>query len=140
MDPVTIVAAAATALITAITTDSWQVAQTAMVKLWRRVHPSRAEIIKDELAEVRLELLKAHEQGDAATEQGLEAEWRRRLGRLVATDPTVIEELQQVLDTVLTPLANKTDGNKTNQIIMNAQASGRARVYQAGRDIHINER
>ena len=140
MDPVTLVAVAATALITAVTTDSWQAAQTAIVKLWRRVHPSHAETIRDELAEVRQEVIKAHKQGDTDIEQGLEADWRRKLGRLVATDPTIIEELQQVLDTVLTPLANTADINKTSQIIMNAQAGGGARVYQAGRDIHVNKR
>jgi hypothetical protein len=57
----------------------------------------------------------------------------------VAADPTIIEELQQVLDIVLTPLANTTDINQTSQIIMNAQASGGARVYQAGRDVNVNK-
>jgi hypothetical protein len=137
MDPATLAAAAATALIAAITTDGWEQARSAIVGLWRRVHPKRAETISDELAEARQEALTARQHGDAGTEEGLAADWQRRLRRLLDTDPGVAAELQRVLDDVFTPALRPADHDRVSRIVMKAQASDHGRVFQAGRDMHI---
>lgn len=137
MDPATLAAAAATGLIAALTTDAWEQARSAIVGLWRRVHPERTQTIGDELAEVRQEALAARRQGDSGTEQGLEADWQRRLRRLLDADPGVAEELQRVLDDVLTPALGPADQERVGHIAIEAHASGHGRIFQAGRDMHI---
>jgi hypothetical protein len=139
MDPATLAAAAASGLIAALTTNAWQQARSAIVGLWRRVHPSRAETIGEELVEVRQEALAARHQGDADAEEGLVADWQRRLRRLLEADSEVATELQHVLDDVLTPALDPADQQRVGQIVMKAQASGHGRVFQAGRDMHVTE-
>ena len=51
MDPV--VAAFGTALVGAIATDAWQQVREAVISLWRRVHPQKADDIGTELDELR---------------------------------------------------------------------------------------
>jgi hypothetical protein len=137
MDPATLAAAAASGLIAALTTDAWEQARSAIVGLWRRVHPSRAETIREELAEVRQEALAARQQGDADTEEDLIADWQRRLRRLLEADPEIATELQRVLDDVFTPALDSTDQQRIGQIVMKAQATGHGRVFQAGRDMNV---
>jgi hypothetical protein len=137
MDPATLAAAAASGLVAALTTDAWEQARSAIVGLWRRVHPNRAETIEDELAEVREEALAARQQGDADTEEGLIADWQRRLRRLLEADPEIAAELQRVLDDVFTPALDSADQQRIGQIVMKAQATGHGRVFQAGRDMHV---
>ena len=137
MDPATLAAAAASGLVAALTTDAWEQARSAIVGLWRRVHPNRAETIEDELAEVRQEALAARQQGDADAEEGLIADWQRRLRRLLEADPEIAAELQRVLDDVFTPALDSADQQRIGQIVMKAQATGHGRVFQAGRDMHV---
>jgi hypothetical protein len=137
MDPLTM--AAATALVNAMATDAWQTARSAVVRLWRRVHPGRAEVIEGELAEVREEVLQAREVSDSAAEQELAAEWQRRLKRLLQADPGLEGELRQILDNELVPLLPSAERSQVSSILMKATASGNARIYQAGHDLHITE-
>jgi hypothetical protein len=139
MDPATLAAAAASGLIAALTTNAWEQARSAIVGLWRRVHPNRAETIGEELVEARQEALAARQQGDADAEEGLVADWQRRLRRLLEADPEIATELQRVLDDVLTPALDAADQQRVGQIVMKAQASGHGRVFQAGRDMHVTE-
>jgi hypothetical protein len=136
MDPTTLTLAAATGLVEALTTNAWEQARSAIVGLWRRVHPARAETINEELAEVRQEALTAGTQGDAEAKQGLVDDWQRRLRRLIEADPNIAGELQRVLEEVLIPAIPSTDQQRIGEISMKARASGHAHVYQAGRDIH----
>jgi hypothetical protein len=139
VDPATLAAAAAAALIAAITTDAWQQATSAIVGLWRRVHPNRAETIEEELAEARQYALAAREQGDADAGEGLAADWQRRLKRLLDADPDAAGELQRVMEDLLTPSLAPADQERVGSIVLKAQATGHGRVYQAGRDMHITE-
>jgi hypothetical protein len=139
MDPATLAAATATGLIAALTTDAWEQTRSALVSLWRRVHPNRAEAISEELAEVRQEALEARRQGDAVAEQGLTADWQRRLRRLLDIDPQIAIELQNILEGVISPTINDADQRRIAQIVMNANATGHGRVYQAGRDLHVSD-
>lgn len=138
MDPV--VLAAGTALVGAMATDAWQQARTGAVGLWRRVHPERVPAVEAELEEVRGEVLAARQAGDQEAEDALAGEWRRRLARLVAADPGVGTELQQLLDQVWKPLLGEDERAQLQHISMQATASGHGRVYQAGRDQSITDK
>jgi ABC-type cobalamin transport system ATPase subunit len=138
MDPLVI--AAATALVGAMATDAWETARSAIVRLWRRVHPDRAEAIGGELTEVRGEVLQAREASDTTVEQELTAEWQRRIHRLLQADPSVAEDLQRILADELVPLLPAAERSQVSSIMMKATASGQARVYQAGHDLNITER
>lgn len=138
MDP--IVLAAGTALVTAMATDAWQGARDGVVALWRKARPAQAEIIEAELDEVRRQVLDARRDGDADTEQALAGSWQVRLQQFLRQDPALAGELKRVLDEVLTPVLEPADQVRIGSIVMKASASGRGRVYQAGRDQHIKER
>lgn len=128
---------AATALVQLLTTDGWERAKSAVGSLWQRVHPDSVATLAIELADSRAALLAAREVGDDQAERDLEGEWRGRLGRLVAADPRVADELPQLLQELRAALSETAEA-QTGHIDMRAHASGHARVYQAGRDQHIS--
>jgi hypothetical protein len=138
VDP--LVLAAATALVTAMATDGWQQARSGAVALWRRVHPERVTAIEAELGEVRTELLAAREASDAPAEEGLVADWQRKLRRLLAEDPQLAGELRRVLDEQWTPLLGAAERTAVDVIVQSASATGHGQVYQAGRDQNIYKR
>ncbi|MBF8190206.1 hypothetical protein ITP53_31670 [Nonomuraea sp. K274] len=129
MDPV--VVAAGSALVTAMATDAWQQARTAVVALWRRFHPEQAGPLEAELAEVRAQVLAARLDGDTDTEEALAGAWRLRLAQLLRQSPEAGAELRRLLDERLTPAA------APRTIEMNATAHDESRVYQSGGDMHI---
>ncbi|PZG19841.1 hypothetical protein [Nonomuraea aridisoli] len=138
MDP--IVLAAGTALVTAMATDAWQSARDGAVALWRKVRPEQAEVVEAELIEAREQVLEARRDGDVDTEQALAGVWQVRLQQLLRADPSLAGEIQRVLDEVLTPALQPADQERIGSLVMKAKASGRGRVYQAGRDQTIQER
>ncbi|MFY1631894.1 hypothetical protein ACN27F_01215 [Solwaraspora sp. WMMB335] len=138
IDP--IAAATGAALIQAIATDAWEKARDGAVALWRRVRPQQADAVAAELAEVRDEVLTARRDGDTDAEQGLVDDWQRKLQRLIRQDPAFAAELRSLLDDTLTPLLPPADHQQAGSITMKATARGKGRVYQAGRDQHINEK
>ncbi|MEU9397625.1 hypothetical protein AB0D86_47615 [Streptomyces sp. NPDC048324] len=138
MDPIAL--AAGTTLVGAMANDAWQGARSAMTALWRRVRPEQADAIDAELAETRAQILSARAAGELEIEQVLAADWQLRLQALVRTNPTVADELQNLLDTRLTPLLATDERSAVGSVGMKAKASGSGRVYQAGRDQHITER
>jgi hypothetical protein len=130
-----------TALVTLLATDAWEKSKSAAGALWQRVHPERAETVQAELVEARAEVLAARAAGDDAVESELVMEWRRRLRRLLTTDPTVATELRRLLDEELAPALSATGRTWTGNVDMRAEASGNARVYQVGQgNQHITER
>ncbi|MET7339236.1 hypothetical protein [Nonomuraea sp. NPDC005650] len=138
MDP--IIVATGTALVTAMATDGWQAARAGAVALWRKVRPEQAEVVEAELAEVREQLLEARRDGDADTEQALAGAWQVRLQHLLRADPSLAQEIERVVDEVLTPVLELAGQERVGSLVMKASASGHGRVYQAGRDQPINER
>ncbi|MDK1472597.1 hypothetical protein QNO07_04000 [Streptomyces sp. 549] len=135
----TLVLAAGTALVSSMATDTWEQARSMAVGLWRRVHPERTRAIEDELEEVRAELLAARAAGQSDVEEGLAEDWQRRLRRLLRDDPNLRDELQRVLDEEWRPMLPADAQDRLTTITMNATASGRARVYQAGGNQTIHE-
>ncbi|MFF5938447.1 hypothetical protein [Streptomyces sp. NPDC012508] len=127
---------AGSAVVTLMATDAWERTRDGVVALWRRASPSRADGVEGELDATRDDLLAAREDGDDLTEQELREEWAGRLRRLLREQPEVAEQLRLIL-AEFDPDSGAT-GAVTVQ--MRAEASGRGRVYQAGRDQHIAER
>ncbi|MEU6945299.1 hypothetical protein ABZ957_08685 [Streptomyces sp. NPDC046316] len=127
---------AGSAVVTLMATDAWERTRDGVVALWRRASPSRADGVEGELDATRDDLLAAREDGDDLTEQELREEWVGRLRRLLREQPEVAEQLRLVLAEF------DPDSRETSAVTvqMRAEASGRGRVYQAGRDQHIAER
>lgn len=130
---------AATTVVQLLATAAWEQASSAVGRLWRRVHPERAETVQAELADSRAEVLAARQAGDEQAEQALVGEWHGRLRRLVADDSQLADELRRVVAELRSALAD-TDAPQGTTITMQATALGTSRVYQAGRDVHVTTR
>lgn len=115
-------------------TDAWQRMREGMASLWRRGHEERAEAVVADLDATREDLLAALAAGDTDVEAELRSEWRGRIRRLLTNRPEVAEDLRRLLDEF------GPRESTAAPISQHATASGRARVYQAGRDQHISER
>ncbi|MFI0976188.1 hypothetical protein ACH4SP_04060 [Streptomyces sp. NPDC021093] len=139
MEPIAVVAA--TALVGAMATDGWQRARDGIVALWQRVHPERAQTIEAELTELRDDVLavRAQQDGDSRAEEGLAAEWERRLGRLLRQNAALEAELRRVLDEELTPLLPRQERERVTNIEMRAIAMDHGRNYLAAGDLHVND-
>ncbi|MET8560851.1 hypothetical protein ABZV75_09690 [Streptomyces flaveolus] len=135
MDP--LVTAAATALVSTMATDAWQQVRTTAVALWRRALPESSTAVDAELAQVREEVVAARNGDDQQAEADLAQEWELRLARLLRQAPELAEELRRLLDNEWLPLLAAADRERAAGIRMTANASGQARIYQAGRDQHI---
>ncbi|WP_334589077.1 hypothetical protein [Streptomyces sp. B21-083] len=85
----------------------------------------------------REDALAAGEADDQEALGELRLEWQGRLRRLLAAQPDVAVELRRLLDE-LEPSGSTAPSAKA--IHQHATASGRARVYQAGRDQHNTQR
>ncbi|MEU7582004.1 hypothetical protein AB0B50_30950 [Streptomyces sp. NPDC041068] len=120
-------------------TDAWQRTREGVVALWRRVRPVQADEVGAALEETREEILVLRCEGDSAGAEDLERDWRRRLRRLLEADPSVAEDLEEVLAQARASLP-EDERPPVPTVHMQVQASGHARVYQAGRDQHIVER
>ncbi len=127
---------AATTLVQLLATEGWDQAKTAILGLWRRVHPERVETVQAELEDSRAEVLAAREIGDEQVEQVLMGEWQGRLRHLVAADPQLADELRRVVAELRSALADD-DPPRGAATSMQATAFGNSGVYQAGRDLHV---
>ncbi|MGW6016139.1 hypothetical protein [Streptomyces sp. NPDC055210] len=133
MDPVTI--AAGTALVGAMATDGWEQIREAVLALWRRARPERAEAVSAQLEELRNQVLDARRQGDPDTEEALIGAWQIHLQQLLRQDPALTAELRRVLNQRLTPALNRDGQARVQSIVQNATVSGGVSI-QAGRDVH----
>lgn len=134
----TLTATAATALVQQLTTDGWERVKSAVGTLWQRVHPERRDAVEAELIETRSGLLDSRETGNAQAEQDLISEWRSRLRRLMAADPTVASDLRHLVEQ-WTCLPCDTGETTIGRVDMRVRASGHSRVTMAGRDAYITE-
>jgi hypothetical protein len=127
---------AGTTLVTMMTTEAWQRFRERITQLWRQIQPHRAETVAVELQSDREEALAAHIADDRVTLDELCAQWQGRVRRLLAARPDAAAELGRLLEE-FGPRTGGAAGAVTTQY---GTASGRARVYQAGRDQHIADR
>jgi hypothetical protein len=130
---------AASAVVQALVTDGWQRVKSAVGRLWRRAHPEQAATVEAELAEAHIELLIAGDNYDdpaGSVSEMLVGEWRERLRLLLATDPSLADELRALV-AELAPGA--APGASSRRVHMRARARDRARIYQAGRDMRVGD-
>ncbi|MFG2197105.1 hypothetical protein [Streptomyces sp. NPDC048639] len=137
MDP--IVLAAGSALVSAMATDGWQQARSAVLDWWRRRHGEDTEDIATDLDLLRARILTAREEADDDTENALYGTWSLRFQRILEHDPALASELQRLLDHELLPVLPHHEQARTQTTVMSAQARDNARVFMAGRDQHIND-
>jgi hypothetical protein len=131
MDP--LVLAFGPALVGAIATDAWPRVREAVTGLWRRVRPRHeADDIGTELDELREQVLLACRDGDTSTEQALEGAWQVRLQQLLRADPALADELQRVLEQVLTPALTPAEQTRVGNIIMAGSSHDSSAFTQIG--------
>jgi hypothetical protein len=138
-DLTALAAAAAQALVQMMTADGWRQVKAAIVSLWRHAHPLEADKVGAELDAAQLEVLAARAARNGQAELDLVDEWCGRLRRLVAADPRLIAELRELVER-FPPLQGEADSARVTSVKMQAKATGRGKVYQAGRDQKITER
>lgn len=136
MEPETALLAqsAGVTLVTLMTTDAWHRTREGIAQLWRRAQPHRAEAVVAELEATREDALAAGEAHDEDTLGELHLEWQGRLRRLLAAQPDAAADLRRLLDELEPSASTGPAINAINAIDQHATASGRARIYQAGRD------
>ncbi|MEU1624230.1 hypothetical protein ABZ746_02570 [Streptomyces sp. NPDC020096] len=139
MDPQSLAQTASTTVVALMATDAWERTRDGVVALWRRVRPAQADEVGAALEETRAEVLTIRGDGDAEGEQALADEWRRRLRRLLIAEPGIARDLESVLAEARAALPSGQE-LPAPAVQLHAEASGRGRVYQAGRDQHIIER
>ncbi|GFE25054.1 hypothetical protein Sliba_55070 [Streptomyces nigrescens] len=126
---------AGTTSVTLMATDAWQHTRDGLTRLWQRLQPDRAQIVSDELDASREEVLRAHSAADQEMLSELRLRWQGYLRRLLLTQRESVENLRRLLGGVGPEAATHAA-----QITQHGTASGRARIHQAGRDMHIGER
>jgi hypothetical protein len=123
---------AGTTVVALMATEAWQAARSHVLDLWRRVQPGRAEATAAQLDACQEDALTAVPADDRQTLDELRAQWQGLFRRLLVAHPEAAGELRALLDALQpqgSPLPPAT--------AQTATASGRARIYQAGRDQHI---
>ncbi|MDH6697989.1 hypothetical protein P3T26_002443 [Streptomyces sp. MAA16] len=125
---------AGTTVVTLVATDAWHRTRDGLTRLWRRAQPERADTVAAELETCRADALAAAAADDRETLAELQAQWQGLMRRLLLAHPEAAAGLRALL-TELDP-----EGAAARQLTQRATASGRARIYQAGRDQHIAER
>ncbi|MFD7972383.1 hypothetical protein [Streptomyces clavifer] len=125
---------AGTTIATLLATDTWNGVRNGVVGLWRRVRPDHEEQVGAQLDTSRRDLLGAQSSGDEETEREIAAEWQGRIRRFLVAHPELVAELRSLL-IELDPGALATP-----TVTQHATASGSSRVYQAGRDLNVDQR
>lgn len=126
---------AGTTVVALMATEAWQAARDHVMDLWRRVQPGRAEATAAQLDASHEDALTAVPADDQQTLGELRAQWQGLFRRLLVTHPEAAGELRALLDELQPP-----DSPIPPATAQHATASGRARIYQAGRDQRITER
>ncbi|MGW0782136.1 hypothetical protein [Streptomyces sp. NBC_00059] len=123
---------AGTTLVALLATDTWRGVRDGLVSLWQRARPDRAPGIAAELDAAREELLSSQALDDREAEAEVRAEWQGRIRRLLAAHPELVDDLRTFLETA-------PEGAAGPAVTQQATASGEARIYQAGRDMHLGQ-
>jgi hypothetical protein len=135
-DLATLTSAAAVTLVRLMATDGWDRVKSAVVSLWRRVHPEGAAAVDAELSAACHEVLAARRAQDEQAELDLVGEWRSRLRQLVASDPQLQEDLHRLIEE-FRPAVAEVEAARIGSVTMQAKATGHGQVYQAARDQKI---
>lgn len=131
----TLASTAASTLARVLATDGWERARAGIGTLWRKVHPARADTVEADLTQARSELVAAVQSDLDSVQRDITEEWRLRLMRLLAADAEIITSLS----VLVCELQNMLPESSATHTSWSASATGYGRVYQAGRDLRVNE-
>ncbi|MFC8077372.1 hypothetical protein ACFUN8_17785 [Streptomyces sp. NPDC057307] len=101
---VALATAGATALVQQMATDGWTAARDRVTAFFAGRGSATPDSVEEDLETGRAELVAAQRDEDEQLMSDLHAEWRTRLRRTLAADPTAAAELRALLDE-LTPTA-----------------------------------
>ncbi|MFD8632359.1 hypothetical protein [Streptomyces sp. NPDC059533] len=137
MDPqiVAVAGAAGTAIVSAMAADGWQRARDGVVAFWQRFRPESADAVHADFEGNRRVLVDSLQAGDEHTRDALIAAWNGYFLGLLVAQPNALDALRH-LNAVLTQ--ENTSGLPPS-LKMTAHASGKAQVFQAGRDQEITQ-
>ncbi|MTE21250.1 hypothetical protein F0L17_19445 [Streptomyces sp. TRM43335] len=126
--------ASANTLVALMLTDAWEQARDRMVGVWRRFRPEQADSVSGQLDASADDLAQARQADDGEAEDEIRGEWSGRIRRLVRDEP----EAADVLREFVRQYASRTADAGGTTVVQNAHATGKSRVYQAGRDMTVN--
>lgn len=95
---ITLASSGATTLIGLMVTDGWKQARAKVAKLFGGGVQQRIQEVENELDQSRAQLVAAEDCQDGITISDLEAEWRSRLRRLLAAEPSAAAALRSIID------------------------------------------
>jgi hypothetical protein len=107
----TLLQAGTTTLVGLMVGDAWLQVRDRIAELIGRSSREETAVASQELEASRVQLLEAHQTGDAQSTQDIEAEWRSRLRRLLAKNPDAFAELQAIVQEF-----GPSDGGRGDQI------------------------
>ena len=117
MDADRLARAAGRALVTAMTTDAWRQACTAIEDLYQRLPQGPDQPDPAWLADLHRRVLAAVQLGDTVAEQQLRETSTQQLLRLARASPDVADELQRVLEDVILPALGQADQQQVEAIL-----------------------
>ncbi|MEV0382028.1 hypothetical protein [Nonomuraea sp. NPDC050643] len=79
------------------TPTAWEQTTKVIVKLRRRVYPDRAETVEAEMTKAHEQLIVARDASDDQVEENLLAAWRFSLLSLLASNPSMADDLRRVV-------------------------------------------
>ncbi|MFD3486003.1 hypothetical protein [Streptomyces sp. NPDC058665] len=104
---VALAAAGATALVQQMATEGWTAARDRVVAFFADRSSVTPDSVEEDLETGRAELVAAYRDEDEALMADVQSEWRTRLRRALAADPSAAAELRALLDE-LTPATPTT--------------------------------
>jgi len=123
---------AATTLVQMMTSDAWGQAKSSVVSLWRRLRPAQADAVDADLDGARAGLIAAGgTHGTVVVD-----EWAARLQDVATAGPQAAAVLLDLAE-ALRRCAAGAESTPVARVEMHAKATGRGRVFQAGRDQEI---
>ncbi|WP_436531506.1 hypothetical protein [Actinoplanes sp. HUAS TT8] len=134
MDPVA--ASVAATLFSAVATDSWEAAKSAVVALWRRTVPEQAELVESDLVLAERRLVTARPEQAALVGDLVLAEWQARLQLLLLAHPEVSGRLARFADGEWG--GDEGDSRRTGSVSMSARSADSSKIFQAGGDLHVH--
>ncbi|WIM94011.1 hypothetical protein ACTOB_006011 [Actinoplanes oblitus] len=129
MDPTAL--AFATALVSAMATQTWSDARAAALGVWRRRNAAAGtESIATDLDVTRERVVTAGEAGDPDTVDAVVDVWRGRVQELLLDHPELATDLQDVLTTTLLPMLTDTQTSRVRSIIMTGTSRDTSTFHQ----------
>ncbi|MFE5910851.1 hypothetical protein ACFQ6B_17440 [Streptomyces wedmorensis] len=132
---VAVAGTAGTAIVSAMATDDWQRARDGVVALWQCFRPESAGAVHADFQGSRRVLVDSLQAGDEHTRAALIAAWNGYFLGLLVAQPHALDALRQ-LNAALT---QENIRGPRPSLKMTAHASGKAQVFQAGRDQKITQ-